>query len=184
MKSLPVIYLVLGLLWISADYGYAARQGKSKTEVAAFVNIGFEPGIPGLLGNCGVSQDSILTRFGQPVKTSKKQKTREPAGVALEYLSFEYSGLIIELARRLDSQETWITSIELSNPTYLLKYGLRVGQAKSAFTKVLGAPYYEDVANQFISYEARAKGYPPNQVTIRFDQDDRAKEITWVCQVD
>jgi hypothetical protein len=156
------------------------------TKIQHFADNGFEPKIEGLRVDGGISKNDIIKRFGKPLKDSSiKTKGSDPD----EILTWEYKGLTIILYRPMDSSEGtdyyWISKIMLTNPDYSLKYGLKIGEPRSAFLKQLGNPGQE--IGRLLIYNT--DNYSPIsenvsfaghiQVSIEFDKEDKAKKIIW-----
>jgi hypothetical protein len=188
LRSILVMGLTFGFTNVAGGLSVAAEKTSKKTKVESFARYGFEPEIPGVQADGKVLMDDVLKRFGEDVRTKYETGPdgREPQ-VINELATLEYPGLTIRVWRNdhMPERRYKISAIMLTSPEYRLKYGLRVGQPKTAFLKVLGAPNdlespknYKD-NGVLLAYEA---GVDPDEkvvVRIEFDQNDLATKITW-----
>ena len=188
LRSILVMGLTFGFTNLAEGLSVAAEKTSKKTKVESFARYGFEPEIPGLQADGKVLLDNVVTRFGPPLKTSTEVgQDRDDPSVKSEMTTLEYLGLIIKLWRndRAPKGQYELSTIMLTSPQYQLKYGLRIGQPKAAFLKVLGAPNHPESPKNYkdegqpLYY---AVGTDPDEkvhVGILFDHNNIATQISW-----
>ena len=158
-----------------------------RTKLEIFADNGFQPGIPGLRVEGGVSKDNIVKRFGLPLNTISKKvmNSREP-GLEELIITWEYPGMVIKTSTPLIGKKsnTWIVEIILTSSNYVLKYCLGIGKPRSEFLTVLGKPDKETTSS--IKYSAEnfatvgdVEFHGLISISIEFDESDKAKKIVW-----
>jgi hypothetical protein len=181
--------LTFGLAAVNVNF--SAAEQKNNVRLEEFAKNGFHQEIPGLYEGT-VALDSVLERFGKPLKTTTKKVPSSEPKVDSEILVLEYSGLAITLWRPDVALSSYVVSeIKLTSSQYPLKYGLRTGLSRPAFLKQLGPPnapieHYKEGALAYLVEISQGAGKYGNFVLIEidFDQKDRAREITWAQIVD
>ena len=166
----------------------SASEGTTQTPESApamsddaitFALDGFEPEVtrPGELD----AKKKLLRRFGQPSRLDmrKEPHKRDPTVRHVEIYTWQWEGLEIITRQSIgfedyDKPIQYIESITLTSPKYTLKFGLAIGAARAAFIKKLDRPSSE--GPKAMSYWNEPYG---PVVNIWFDEQDRAKKITW-----
>ena len=97
----------------------------------------------------------------------------------VEVYTWQWEGLEIITTRPIlyegyDKPRHYMKNITLTSPKYTLKFGLAIGAARAAFIKKLDRPSSE--GPKAMSYWNEPYG---PVVNIWFDEQDRAKKITW-----
>lgn len=162
-----------------------AEETGIRTKIQSFAHNGFEPEIYGIRIDGAVSKESIIKRFGNPLKAMSKEEPdlREP-GIINEILNYEYQGLIIKMERPTYSSTYWISEIILISSDYNLKYGLKIGQSKSVFLRQLGN--HEKGNGKSLIYNVDIYATIGDidfaqhaTVTIEFNEREKAEKISW-----
>ena len=148
-------------------------------DLIAFGFDGFHPGINRSF-SASDTKEKLLQRFGKPrTLEMRKQLDRDPTVLHIEVYTWQWEGLEIITARPIlyegyDKPTQWIEKIILTSPKYKLKFDLSIGAHRKAFIEALGQPP---------SQGPKAMGYWDHSsgpvVNIWFDEQDRAKRITW-----
>jgi hypothetical protein len=177
------IYLhsLLSLMLLAQSVLY---EPDKRPDLIAFALDGFDPGINRSIGEDDAAK-KILQRFGKPrqMKSRQEASKREPGGIN-DINTWHYDGLEIITLGWVGYSEQWVEKITLTSPNFKLKFGLKIGSPKSAFTKLLGQPWREEPglvqywATYYESREGVAFVSHP-YLDIEFDAENRAKKITW-----
>ena len=176
------LYTLLSLALLAQPIPYDPEH----PDLVTFAYDGFAPGINRSIAD-GDAAKKILQRFGQPrwSYSGKSLDWREPR-VINEIHRWQYDGLEIIAVRddKSKDQRIEIEKITLTSPKYKLKFGLAIGAPKEAFIRRLGPPWKEepDSIGYWATYYAREEGdhaVSRAGLGIQFDQQHRAKKITW-----
>ncbi len=151
---------------------------------------GFEPGINRAIGQSDTKK-KLLQRFGEPCELDmrKEPHKRDPTILHVEVYTWQWEGLEIVTTRPIlfkgyDKPKQYVRRITLTSPTYSLKFGLAIGAPRAAFIEKLGPPHSEEPkameyeTELYTSEGGAAFVYRPF-INIWFDEQDRAKKITW-----
>lgn len=168
--------IVIGIL-LSAQTVFVEETQDAKRE--AFVVNGFQPGIPGIKTLADVSQEAIIKQFGRPLKSSSGTAPDvRGMDIVWEGLIWEYRGLLVKWNREYKMNEDWrLTQITVTDRKFKLKYGLRIGQPKPRFEKVLGAPSTESYG-RFVYGSDDSAAFA--DFTVDTNDGDKVTAITWI----
>ena len=114
---------------------------------AAWVDNPFEPSVSGVSFYDIFSLDSLITRFGEPLKQTARTVSYpglDPTGGEIteesaEFHRYEFQGVVVETAT-LSWGTPRVTQIDLTDSKIQLKCGLRLGILWSTFRKKLALP--------------------------------------------
>lgn len=188
------------------DYGSLISLDKitqsNDIKLSKFDTFGFnvfeEPlsGLKGLYPGL-VSLRNIKSKFGEPVKIDIQSISyRDGEHIGSRYydrIVWHYDGLILEMGSRKvpaelqEARDVWVTKVVITNPSFSLAHGLRIGETASHFISVLGKPNDGNHLSKKLWYSVEyevmnEKGKPSlatSQTRIELDKEKNAKEITW-----
>ena len=151
---------------------------------------GFEPGINRAIGESDTKK-KLLQRFGEPCELDmiKEPHKRDPTVLHVEVYTWQWDGLEIITTRPIlhkdyDKPTQYVKRITLTSSKYPLKFTLSIGAPRAAFIEKLGRPSSEGpkamgYQTELYSSEGGAAFVHRPVVNIWFDEQDRAKKITW-----
>ena len=156
----------------------------------------FQTSLPGLIDQSGkVSQRMLVDRFGQPVRRAsalgRYGDRRSGESTAIHWTTWYFPGLAFAMSQ-VPAQHNGarkanliVVGVSVTSPSYILRNGLRVGEARSRFLQVLGPPTYQDRKRLRYDVENAARIAPdefeiqPYQIDMDLDAHDRVRRIVW-----
>lgn len=165
-------------------------SGQQRTESAlqlqAFALDPFEEPIEnadsqGLVG----ARARLLERFGEPVAQESSRFPDRTSDLMLTYALLQYEGVAFHLVENEDGGRSWIEKIDITGNTHTLKYGLRIGSARSDVVSLF-QPGEHLIDRNPMRLSTNGVQNPPNMavwegpvidVAIDFDSADRVTRI-------
>jgi len=156
----------------------------------------FQASLPGLIDQSRkVSQRMLVDRFGQPVwrasALGRYGDRRSGESAAIHWTTWYFPGLAFAMSQvpaernGVRKANLIVVGVSVTSPGYLLRNGLRVGEARSRFLQVLGPPTYQDRKRLRYDVENAARVAPdeyeiePYQIDMDLDAHDRVRRIVW-----
>jgi hypothetical protein len=134
-----------------------------------------------------VYEPLISERFGHPERTETHEEYDDPTYKVIREEIF-YEGLEIVISRGVDdppSGWTWLNRVRVSNSSFVLRHGLRIGDPLEKFEKTLGPWRGKESADASnVSFYAGGYGDPGGvthgahaTITLKSDGDGAVIEI-------
>ena len=190
-----VVFLVLLLLAARAGAASLSPTFGQKARLDEFGYDVFQSSLPGLVDQSGkVTQAMLVRRFGHPLRRAfvfGRSRYGQPAGTMIRWTTWYFRGLALAMSRlpagRSHAHRTdlVVVGVSVTSPAYVLRDGLRVGERRSRFIRVLGPPTFQDRRHVRYDVENAARvgpgEYAVQSYQIRMDLDgrDRVRRIVW-----
>ncbi len=156
----------------------------------------FQASLPGLMDQSGrVSPRMLVDRFGLPLRRASvpgryvDRRFGEASGA--RWTAWYFSGLAFAMSRVPEDhpgsrkESLIVVGVSVTSPSYILRNGLRVGEARSRFLQVLGPPTFQDRRLLRYNVENAARITPdeydiePYQIQMDLDAQDKVRRIVW-----
>jgi len=195
-RLFPVVFLAMVFGAASAAVQPHSPTPEQKRRLDQFGYEVFQPSLSGLMDDTGeVSEKALMDRFGRPLRRyavlgrHADPQSGEPRSI--EWITWYFRGLALEMSHlppfRTGShnEPMIIVGVSVTSSSYVLKHGLRVGEARSRFITVLGPPTYQDRERVRYDVENAARVAPdeysvePYQIEMDLDAHDKVRRIVW-----
>lgn len=137
----------------------------------------------------------LLERFGQPLRRASalgRYDSRHSGETsAIRWTTWYFHGLALAMSRVAAVRDSArkanlvVVGVSVTSSSYILRDGLRIGEARSHFIQVLGPPTYQDRKRVRYDVENVAHIAPdeyeiqPYQIDMELDAHDRVRRIVW-----
>ncbi len=194
-------FFLLVSLAVVLCVGRAAAESRSPTpgqkeRLDQFGYDVFQTSLPGLVDQSGmVSQSMLMDRFGHPLRRAsalgRYGDRRSGEGAGVRWTTWYFPGLAFAMSQvpvdRHGSRKSdlIVVGVSVTSPNYILRNGLRVGEARSRFLQVLGPPTFQDRWRLRYNVENAARITPdeyeiqPYQIQMDLDAHDNVRRIVW-----
>jgi len=172
-----------------------SAEGQINVENRRVVEFLYDPFDPPLTYSIvlGDAAARVLERFGKPrhEKSTIGSARGDPTEKS-EYLTWEYDGMTVEMDGPVGESSRWISRVQLTGSSYKLKFGIRIGATRAEISSALNeklppspVPYL--VTSQYSERRTDVPGHDGEQIsvltydelTIEFDESDKAKRLVW-----
>ncbi|MHB8455548.1 MAG: hypothetical protein ACYDDO_12815 [Acidiferrobacterales bacterium] len=195
-RFMPLVVLLMAFGTASAAVEPSSPTPEQKQRLDQFGYEVFQTNLSDLMDQSGeVSERALVERFGRPLRRfSELGRHDDPQAElpsATQWTTWYFRGLALEMSHApsmrsgLQSGPLVIVGVSVTSPDYVLKHGLRVGEARSRFITVLGPPTYQDRQRVRYDVENAARVSPdefdvaPYQIEMDLDANDRVRRIVW-----
>ncbi len=195
-RLLPLVVLFMVFGAASAAVEPSSPTPEQKQRLDQFGYEVFQASLSDLMDRSGeVSEKALVERFGRPLRRfsvlGRQDDPQAGQPSATQWITWYFRGLALEMSHAppmhsgLESGPMVIVGVSVTSPNYVLKHGLRVGEARSRFITVLGPPTYQDRQRVRYDVENAARVSPdefdvaPYQIEMDLDAHDKVRRIVW-----